>query len=298
MAEGASTDDPSLVSVLFADVSGSSQMYAERGDAAAFAVMSRCLDLLEEQVRRQQGRVIKRAGDAVLAVFDDAVGAVLAAEGMQQALQSSDCSLRGEGVHVRAGISRGTAVQDAGDIYGDIVNVAARLVSLAGVDEIFLSGEVRDALPPPMRDLARLIDSPVLRGRPYQVPVYEYLWEREDTTAVQQAPAAFPATAVLEVECGAQRFVVDPEHPKLTIGRDPSNDISIPQDVVSRHHATISLRGNQFLVVDRSTNGTYIRTDHGDSFRVLRDELTLAGGGQIFAGSEAVPPIRYRVNAA
>ena len=298
MTDAPSPNGPSLVSVLFADVSGSSQMYAERGDAAAFAIMSRCLDLLEEHVRRQQGRVIKRAGDAVLAVFDDAAKAVRAAEGMQQALQSSDCGLRSEGVHVRAGISRGTAVHDAGDIYGDIVNVAARLVSLAGADEIFLSGEVRDGLPPPMQSLARLIDSPVLRGRPHQVPVYEYLWAPEDSTAMQQAPVDFPATATLEVECGAQHFVVDPDHPKLSIGRDGSNDISIAQEIVSRYHATISLRGNQFLVVDRSTNGTYVRTDHGDSFRVMRDELTLAGSGQIFAGSEAVPPIRYRVKTA
>src|SRR5262249_19101674 len=138
---------PTPVTVLFADISGSTLMYAVHGDQRAFAVTSACLGLLEAEVARSGGRVVKRVGDAILAVFDAADAGVGAAVGMLRALETAESPAQDERVHVRVGIASGTAVLDAGDVYGDVVNVAARLVGLAGVDEIFLSGDCHDALP-------------------------------------------------------------------------------------------------------------------------------------------------------
>jgi adenylate cyclase len=285
------------VSVLFADISGSTLMYAVRGNEEAFNLTSSCLTLLEDQIRQVGGRVIKRVGDAVLAAFDAAVPAVQAAAGIQWALEAPECKLRGEGLHVRVGISSGTAVLDAGDVYGDVVNVAARLVSLAGADEIFLGGETYDALTPELRESVRLIDQLALRGRPDWVLVYEYLWKRENTTvgASDRTQRAGQAAATMELSYGPQGFVLGVDRPKLTIGRDDDNDIAIAHDVVSRHHAQVVLRGDRFLLVDRSTNGTYVITDGGDSIRVCRDELALLGGGRILPGRKTLQPIRYRV---
>jgi len=70
-------DGRTLVTVLFADVSGSSQLYAERGDTVAFGMVSRCLEVLERQVDRHQGRVFKHAGDAVLAMFQNTGGKMM-----------------------------------------------------------------------------------------------------------------------------------------------------------------------------------------------------------------------------
>jgi adenylate cyclase len=284
------------VTVLFADISGSTLMYAVRGDEVAFKLTSTCLTVLEEQVVRSGGRVIKRVGDAILAAFESAEAAVRAAAGMQRALESPDCPVRGEGVLVRVGIASGTAVHDEGDIYGDIVNVAARLVSLAGADEIFLTGESHATLPVEMQASTRPIDQLALRGRPDWVQVHEYMWKQEGATVragVGMRARGEPAS--LTVTYGPQTFTLGTERPKLTIGRDPDNDVTIEDDVVSRRHAEIVLRGDKFLVVDRSTNGTWILTDGGDTFRLNREELTLAGSGRILPGSQALEPLRYRL---
>jgi class 3 adenylate cyclase len=287
-------DQTASLTVLFADMTGSTLLYALRGNEEAFSVTSGCLALLEEHVRASGGRVIKRIGDAVLATFATAAGAVSAAAAMHHALEDARRALHGENVHVRIGMSTGTAVLDDGDVYGDVVNVAARLVGLAGADEIFLAGETYEALPPAMHDSIRLIDQLALRGRPNAVVVYEYLWKTEGATVSAGEPTRSRGT-ILEVRYGTSSFALGPTRPLLKLGRDDENDIAVPEEVVSRHHADIVLRGDKFLVVDRSTNGTYVITDVGPSFRLTREELVLAASGRIYLGSKLLEPVRYQL---
>ncbi len=291
---GPAPNSTARVTVMFADISGSTLMYAVRGNEAAFGLMSTCLRLLEAQVHAAGGRVVKRVGDAILATFDTATAAIGAAADMQHALEAPDSPVCDEGIHVRAGVSTGPAVLDGEDVYGDVVNVAARLVALAGAEEIFLSGETYQELPAEAREPIRLIDQFALRGRPDWVFVYQYLWKREDTT-VRASGAARGYGADLELTYGPQVFALGPALPRVTIGREEDNDLRIIEDVVSRHHFEIVMRGDKFLLVDRSTNGTYVLTDSGESFRVSREELTLVGSGRIFPGRPTMQPLRYRV---
>lgn len=282
------------VTVIFADISGSTLLCAVRGDETAYRLVSMCLTILEGEVQRFGGRVIKRVGDAILAVFEHAEPAVRAAHGMQLALEAPGNEVHAEGVRVRVGVATGTAVLDAGDIYGDVVNVAARLTSLAGADEVFLAGETFEGLPTDMRDGIQVIDQLALRGRPDWVLVYRYLWKQEGATvSTNVRPRGY--TAALELTYGAEKFQLGPTRPKLTVGRDPENDISIDETVVSRRHCEVVLRGDKFLLVDRSTNGTWVLTDGGDVFRVTREEITLAGSGRILPGRQNLEPVRYRV---
>ena len=85
---------------------------------------------------------------------------------------------------------------------------------------------------------------------------------------------------------------------KTTLGRHPGNDIVIPDDASSRLHAEIDyeLFSNAIDVRDLdSTNGTWVLTDGGDTFRVTREEITLAGSGRILPGRQSLEPLRYRV---
>jgi len=70
--------------VLFADISGSVSLYEDRGDTVGFALNDKCLKIVEGNVADQGGRVIKRAGDAVIAAFDSATSAVRAASDMMK----------------------------------------------------------------------------------------------------------------------------------------------------------------------------------------------------------------------
>lgn len=291
-------DAGAQLAILFADISGSSLLYAVRGDVVAFNLTSSCLNLMDEHVQRAGGRVVKRLGDAILAAFESAAAAVRAATTIQEALAAPDCALRGEGIHVRAGISYGPAVLDAGDVYGDIVNVASRLVSHAGSDEIILSGPTYDQLPAELRADTRPLDQVVLRGRPSWELVYQYLWKQEEDVTLAVGVRTCAPACTLEVTYGSLRLVINSEHPKIKIGRASDNDIAVEQKIVSHYHAEIALRGDKFFLVDSSTNGTYVQTDNGEVLRVSREGVVLAGSGRIALGAQSAQPITYRVSTS
>jgi class 3 adenylate cyclase len=285
------------LTVMFADITGSTTLYAQRGDATAFALASTCLDQLETEITASGGRVIKRLGDGVLAVFDLPLRAVEAAVRIRNALADPNANMAREGVRVRVGIASGPAVLADDDVYGDTVNVASRLMNLAGVDEIFLSGKAYEALPPALRAQMRVIDQLLLRNRPAPVLVYELARQEEDAT-VSVGVRMRASASTMEITHGEHLFVVGPERPKVTIGRHANSDIRVEHEMVSRTHAEVTLRGDKFVLVDRSTNGTYVYIDRGPMLRVVREELVLSGGGRIVPGVETDEPILYRVSAA
>lgn len=287
-------DRATSVTVLFADISGSTFLYAIRGDEEAFRLSSACLEILQNEVTGQGGRIVKRLGDAVLAVFDRGEDALCASVAMQRRVNDPAFHFPEEGLRVRVGMSAGTAVVEDGDVYGDVVNVAARLVSLAGADEILFSSRVYESLPEPMRTSSRLIDQLVIRGRPTGVVVYEHLWRKDDVT-VSVGVRSRPITTTLELAYEDRLFVVGPERPKLTVGRGPDNDLVIDREVVSRCHAEIELCGDKFVLRDLSTNGTYVCIPDGPTLRASRDQVTLVGIGEIRAGEETAPAISFRL---
>lgn len=297
MTDQETPDQLTPVTVLFVDISGSTALYAQRGDATAFGLTMACLDLVGAQLKAAGGRVLRQVGDGVLSVFDTPVPALRAAIQISQAMEDPACPLASEGVRVRSGLNCGLAVLTADDVFGDVANVAARLVGRAGAGEIFLSGKVYEALPAELRAKVQLIDQMLLRNRPTAVLVYKYVSDNQRATI--RAPARRRAsTATMEVTHGDLLLVVGPERPRVSIGRDPDNDICIEDDVVSRTHAEIALRGDRFMLVDRSTNGTYVYADNGPMLRVVREELVLAGAGRIVLGvEETSQPILYRVAA-
>lgn len=291
------TDGPSQTTVegtiVFADVGSSSLMYAAQGDEAAFPVITACLRLMDEQVARCDGRVIKHTGDGVLALFPQPADAVRAAAALHETLQQIAPTRAGERPLVRMGMSHGTAVLYGDDLYGDAVNVAARLVSRARKDEVLLTQEVHAALPESLRSKARLIDEMTIRDYPQTVVVYQYVWTGQMLT--DRVPAPRAETVSLELVCGQQVLVVDPRRPRVKIGRAADNDIRIEDTSASRYHAEVLLRDGKPVVMDLSTNGTHVRPAHGAPLRVLREEVVLVGSGDLIPGALSVTPIAYRV---
>ena len=282
------------VTVLFADITSSVMLYAQRGDAAAFALATACLDLIDRHVVAAGGRVLRRLGDGVLALFDTSEAALGAATNVRAALEEPASTLAAEGMRVRCGIASGAAVVVPGDVYGDVVNVAARLVHLAFVDEILLSGGAYEGLPRALRAQAHMIDQLALRNRPTPVVVYEFTRGEQDTT-VSAAVRMRGATTTMEITHGERLLVVGPERPRVTIGRDARSDIRVAQNQVSRAHAVISLRGDKFVLADHSINGTYVYLAGGSMLRILREEIVLTGSGRIVPGVESPQPIIYSV---
>ena len=128
------------VAILFADICDSMPLYEESGDASALAVIARRLDELAGFAVRHSGKVIRSKGDDVLCTFDAPANALDAAADMVDA--------HGVGVPaVHVGIHFGPVIRARQDIFGDAVNIAARMLSLAKPGEIVTSRDLVDALP-------------------------------------------------------------------------------------------------------------------------------------------------------
>lgn len=135
-----------LAAILYADVAGYSRLTGEDEDAT-HRMLSDCLDSFASTIELHHGRLMHYAGDAVLARFEAAVDAVSCAVHIQDDLESRNADLPdNRKVLFRIGINLGDVIEDRGDIYGDGVNVAARLETLADPGGICISDSVRTAV--------------------------------------------------------------------------------------------------------------------------------------------------------
>jgi adenylate cyclase len=134
-----------LAAILYADVAGYSRLTGEDEDATHHT-LSEYLDLITATIESHGGQVMHYAGDAVLAQFSAVVDALNAAVTIQDDLQLRNTNLPDERmVQFRIGLNLGDVIEDRGDIYGDGVNVAARLEALAEPGCVCISDAVRSA---------------------------------------------------------------------------------------------------------------------------------------------------------
>jgi len=134
-----------LTAILYADVAGYSRLTGE-DEEGTHRRLSEYLDLISAAIETHRGRVVHYAGDAVLADFETVTEALSCAWESQQALALRNDELTAERkVEFRIGVNLGEVIVDRDDIYGDGVNVAARLESLAEPGGICVSESVRTA---------------------------------------------------------------------------------------------------------------------------------------------------------
>lgn len=135
-----------LAAILYADVAGYSRLTGEDEDAT-HRRLSRDLDLIGAAIEQHEGRVVHYAGDAVLAEFGTVSNVLRCATTVQNDLRAHNESLPAERrLLFRVGLNLGEVIEDRGDIYGDGVNVAARLEALAEPGGICISESVRTAV--------------------------------------------------------------------------------------------------------------------------------------------------------
>ena len=133
-----------VLTVLFTDVEGSTELRTRLGDALAERVLGGIHSAVAAEVDHHAGRLIKSLGDGVLAVFDSPRRAISCAIGIQVAVADLNRSRSGDPVRVRIGLNAGTVSQEGGDVSGEAVNAAARIMSLAEGGQILVAGVVRD----------------------------------------------------------------------------------------------------------------------------------------------------------
>ncbi len=165
--------------VLFADVSDSTRLYELAGDVIASEAIDRCITLLKEKTLSGGGRVIKTIGDEIMAVFPTADAAAHAAINMQSSVAPLE-PVAGNKLGIRIGLNFGPVLERDGDIFGDAVNVAARLCTQAQQDQIITSGETLAIFSPIVRAACRRLYSIQIKGKAHAVELVQLLWVRHE----------------------------------------------------------------------------------------------------------------------
>jgi class 3 adenylate cyclase len=284
--------------VLFADLCGSTALYERLGDAAARRLVADCLARAMAVVRANGGRVVKTIGDEILATFQAADAAAATAEDIVRTLQGETVA-PGTGLRAHVGFHLGPVIEEDDDVFGDTVNVAARVVGLAKVGEILTTRPVVDALSPSWRPHVRPINRLPIRGSERELEIFALAPQSPDTTVISPPSRRARPTLRLVIEHAGREYRVDELEPLLTIGRAPDNHLVLAGPLVSRYHARVVLRNGQFVLFDESSNGTAVGGADGSTMFVHRESLTLLGDGLLAPGADvATEPsvtVRFRV---
>ncbi|MEO5373021.1 MAG: adenylate/guanylate cyclase domain-containing protein [Alphaproteobacteria bacterium] len=270
------------VAVLFADISGSTKLYESEGDRVARELTSQAIDAMVVCVTRAEGRLIKTIGDEIMASFPSAASAYDAAVAMQAAVRTP--------FSIRIGFHFGPVIEEGGDLFGDTVNVAARVTGIATAGEIILTDSVLPSLSPDAKETTRFLDHAELKGKSLPVRIYKVVLEKEDETFVDNQDFTRPVVEHhLTVTYRGRTYPVTVGGESLTLGRGNDCTVTVQEACVSRAHAKIYHVYGKFLVTDYSTNGTYVVTENGEHVFVKRETVQLGSGGSIYLGLPPTP---------
>ena len=274
--------------ILFADVSGSTRLFEQRGDVAARRIIASVLAALSEVVATHGGRVIKTIGDEIMVVFPGAIQGLLAAVDMHRRIDE-DVEFRRDNLAIRIGLHHGDTLLEDGDVYGDAVNVAARMTALAKRQQIVTTASTLKSLTSAAMLQTRSLGQARVAGKQQPIEIVDVLWQNTTShlTMVQRvigSEDAGPPRNRLLVRYRGRVVELDEASEPFTLGRDASNDLVIEADWISRNHAMIEYKRGHFMLSDRSTNGTYIKLGDDDELHLHRDEFHLRRTGTISLG--------------
>jgi adenylate cyclase len=288
------------LAILFADICGSTRLYETLGDTVARQYVAECLQLLMEVTGQYGGNVIKTIGDEVMVTFPDADSGGRAASAMQEAV-TARVVMEIVPLTIRIGFHYGPVLADGGDVYGDAVNVAARIAGLAKRNQILTSKQAVQAMAPALHAKTRMIDQAPVRGKQDSIDIYEVIWREDGLTELEIGVFPRPATETrLALSYLDTEIEVGPERLSAVLGRGQDNDIVVADEFASRQHARVDSRRGKFVLTDQSTNGTFVLTHEGKHVCLHREELILQETGIISLGrvvdSQAPTVIRFRLS--
>ncbi|MFW5853704.1 MAG: adenylate/guanylate cyclase domain-containing protein [Thermodesulfobacteriota bacterium] len=281
--------EKATMTVLFADICQSTRLFETCGDIRAREIVSRTLAPLMAITRARGGCVVKTIGDEIMCTFPDPEAAVVSACEMQHAVHK-DSALAPWPIAIRIGFHQGDVLQENGDVFGDAVNLASRMVDIAKADQIITTGRTARGVSQDAcggrRDLGRMR----VRGKSEPLEIIEILWHDDISviTVLNRPPLnkEILSFAKLVLRHRDLKIEVLETDPPFTMGRGDHNRLHIDDPSVSRQHAVIEYRKNRYTLIDRSTNGTYVRMNETDPIFLHREELYLHGQGVISLGQE------------
>jgi adenylate cyclase len=271
--------------VLFVDVCGSTKLYETLGNARAQAVIAKTLAILSQSATRHLGTIVKTIGDEVMCTFSSAREAAEAAVDMQRSVKQATATeeMGIKSLAIRVGFHSGPVISHAADVFGDTVNVAARVVAHAKPGQILVAKQTVRRLPKEDGSV-RFIGSTQVKGKNAPIELFEIVWDHENLTMVKDVFETKAGNTRLTATFGNTTIEMGPNRPSLHMGRGTENEFVVPDPLASRVHARIEYRRDRFVLIDQSLNGTYLQMHGMKEVALRRDEVVLERSGLISLG--------------
>ncbi|HCZ13932.1 MAG TPA: adenylate/guanylate cyclase domain-containing protein [Candidatus Accumulibacter sp.] len=302
-----------MQSVLLAAVDGSARLLEKRGSAEALHAVERCRKRMARGIDGFRGRIVRTGRDEITAVFETAEEACQAAIAMHRRVADLP-PVSGVQLAIRVGFHHGPLLEEGDELAGAGLRIAERLAGLAAAGQILTSGETRALLSSHLQLSTRCLEpqpgAAAGAGLSQQQGLFQVLCAEPQAVASEATAEAIVAAPVLAptlapalapkpakerslrlcLRYGGQVKLLDKNRPRVVMGRDSSCEITIRDRRASRNHARIERRGEQFVLRDQSTNGTFVTVSGGPELFLRGEELVLHGSGIIAFAASANSP--------
>ncbi|MFH0945606.1 MAG: adenylate/guanylate cyclase domain-containing protein [Planctomycetota bacterium] len=268
------------VTVFFADICDSTELYEVQGDTVAHEQIENALKILARITANHKGKVIKTIGDEVMCSFSSADAAFRAAAEMHETLCNE--------IRVKTGFHSGPVLLQEDDLYGDTVNVASRVVGMSKAGEILMTKSTAEELSPALRTLTHKICQATFKGKSSPVSIYGVVLEDDEMTTVTQTVDSSRIivgslrTMVLLYQDHRTEVALD--CPATALGRSADCGLIVDNPKVSRRHASIEYKQGAYYLTDHSTNGTYLVFHSGERQFLKREATRMPKSGFIYLG--------------
>lgn len=256
-------------------------VFAEMMETQALEEIERGAAALGQAAAAAGARVIKRIGPRLMLLAASIDQAAAAAVAMQVTGSNSGVAL-GVGFHFGPVIQR-----EDGDVFGDTVNLAARLVEQAARGQILLAADTAGQLGSLYRRSARRLYALPLKGIKEEIALCELVWRADDPATffpVDTGAEPEPERAKIKLKYHGAKHVYRRISETVMIGRGADCDLVIADEHASRLHCTIQRRRERFILADKSTNGTYVTIEGEPEVLLQREDFTLRKRGWITFG--------------
>jgi len=293
--------------VLVAGISGSVRLHDKLGKSEAVRAVDRCVKRIERTIDAWKGRIVEVDSNKVIAAFDGADAAIQAGIEMQQRVADLP-PVSGVKIGIRVGIAANLKPTEDGTPPREIAEEAARLAAIAKPTQILASGTFGQFVSASLAGHITNADHPASNRTETGVPILEIVPPLSPSQCGNEPIDKDPNQNVVRREPPSQRLTlryrgetiqIDKTNWSIRVGRDAGCDIVLHDRRASRIHATIEHRGSEIVLIDQSTNGSYVTVDCAPEVFVRRSEFILQAEGRIaFASSSTAPEadiVEFRV---
>lgn len=267
--------------ILVAEAVGGGRLVAKLGAVEAAHAVERCMHRVDLCIEAHAGNTLQRTGERACASFARCDDAAAAASDMLERILSLP-PVSGVRLALRVGMHYG-AVRHEPSLHGEGIDVAAQLAAAAHPGQALVSGAAVMLLSPGMRHLAGSEASAVeLDGLEW--PAYP-LGQRAGL--VTSIPPSARVSQRLRLRHQQDVMFVEEQRPVLLLGRELGNDVVVIDPRASRQHARIERRPEGFVLVDQSTNGTFVSQEGLGERCIKHASAVLTGPGRIGCGFSA-----------